>query len=290
MKKLAPLLVLTAGVLWGCMGIYVRVMNAAGLFTMNIVFLRALVTSSMLGILFLIFDRSMLRIRLKDIWCFIGTGLLSIVFFNYCYFKAITVTSLSVACILMYTAPIIVMVLSFFLFKEKFTGRKVIALVMTFGGCVLVTGVLTDSGNVTPQGILLGLGAGFGYALYSIFSKFALERGYHSLTISFYTFLVAAVGSLFLCTPGEALRIAVANPKTGLVCFMLGVFGTVIPYLTYTLGLKYMDNGRASIIASIEPVAATLIGVFLYGERLTGSGLAGAVIVLAALAMCSKTE
>lgn len=288
MKKLAPLLVLTAGVLWGCMGIYVRVMNAAGLFTMNIVFLRALVTSIMLGILFLIFDRSMLKIRLEDIWCFLGTGLLSIVFFNFCYFKAITVTSLAVACILMYTAPIIVMVLSFFLFKEKFTRRKVLALVMTFAGCVLVTGVLTDSGNVTPQGILLGLGAGLGYALYSIFSKFALERGYHSLTINFYTFLVAAVGSLFLSTPGEALRIAVADPKTGLVCLLLGVFGTVIPYLTYTLGLKYMDNGRASILASIEPVAATLIGVFLYGETLTGSGLAGAVIVLVALAMCSK--
>lgn len=288
MKKLAPLLVLTAGVLWGCMGIYVRVMNAAGLFTMNIVFLRALVTSIMLGILFLIFDRSMLKIRLKDFWCFIGTGLLSIVFFNFCYFKAITVTSLAVACILMYTAPIIVMVLSFFLFKEKFTGRKVIALVMTFAGCVLVTGVLTDSGNVTPRGILLGLGAGLGYALYSIFSKFALERGYHSLTINFYTFLVAAVGSLFLSTPGEALRISLVDPKTGLVCLMLGVFGTVIPYLTYTLGLKYMDNGRASILASIEPVAATLIGVFLYGETLTGSGLAGAVIVLVALAMCSK--
>lgn len=288
MKKIAPLLVLLAGTLWGCMGIYVRALNAAGLFTMNIVFLRALLTSSLLGIGLLIFNRSMLKIRLKDLWCLIGNGICSIVFFNFCYFKAITVTSLSVACILLYTAPIIIIILSFFLFKEQFTKRKMIALVMTFTGCVLVTGVLTDAGNVTAHGILLGLGAGLGYALYSIFTRFALDRGYHTLTITFYTFLFAAVGAAFLTPAKEAIGIAIGNPKAGLVCLLLALLATIIPYLTYTLGLKHMDTGKAGIIASIEPVAATFIGVILYGEALTVTGFAGMVIVLVALAICSK--
>lgn len=290
MKKLAPLCVLLAGVLWGCMGIYVRVLNAAGLFTMNIVFLRALVTTILLGAFLLVTNRSLLRIRWKDIWCFFGTGLCSIVFFNFCYFKAITVTSLAVASILLYTAPAIIMVLSFFLFGEVFTKRKVLSLLMTFVGCVLVTGVLTDPGNVTLQGILLGMGAGLGYALYSIFGRYALDLGYHTLTITFYTFLIATIGSMFATDATGSLRIAVENPAAGLVSLLLGLLATVLPYLVYTLGLQHMDNSRAAILASIEPVTATMIGVLIYKETLTVFGLAGAVIVIVALAICAKNE
>lgn len=288
MKKLAPLLVLLAGILWGCMGIYVRILNAAGLFTMNIVFMRALLTSILLGGSLLLFKRSMLKIRLKDIWCFLGNGICSIVFFNFCYFKAITVTSLSVACILLYTAPIIIMVLAFFLFHEGFTKRKLLALAMTFVGCVLVTGVLNDAGSVTMQGILLGLGAGLGYALYSIFSRFALDRGYHTLTITFYTFLFAAVGAACLTPAGEAIRLGLGNPKAGVTLFLLALAATIIPYLTYTLGLQHMDTSKAGIIASVEPVAATMVGVLLYGEGLSVTGVLGMVLVLTALTICSK--
>ena len=87
------------------------------------------------------FRRELLRIRLRDLWCFLGTGIGSIVFFNYCYFKTISLTSMSVAAVLLYTAPAIVMVLSRILFGERFTVRKVTALVMTFVGCIFVTGI-----------------------------------------------------------------------------------------------------------------------------------------------------
>lgn len=288
MKKYAPLLITLAGILWGCLGIFVRVLNEKGLFSLDIVLLRAVVTTVCMGLFLFFFDRKYLKIRLKDFWCFLGTGICSIVFFNYCYFKAITVTSLSVAAILLYTAPAIVMILSFFLFKEAFTKKKIISLVLTFVGCVLVTGVVTNPGTVTPGGVLLGLGAGFGYAMYSIFSRFAIERGYHSMTITFYTFLLASIGTLFLASPGKVIQVASQGFSMALLCVAMGVLGTVVPYLTYTLGLKYVENSRASIIASIEPVTATLVGVFLYGEALSFSGAAGAIIVIAALAICAK--
>ena len=91
----------------------------------------------------LFFHRDMLRIHIKDLWCFIGTGVASITFFNYCYFKAVITTSLSVAAVLLYTAPAIVMILSAMLFGEALNIKKVVAIVMTFAGCVLVTGVLS---------------------------------------------------------------------------------------------------------------------------------------------------
>lgn len=290
MKKFAPILILVAGILWGSMGLFVRTLNAQGLASMDIVGLRAVVTAVSMLLFLLIFDRKLFVIRLKDLWCFLGTGICSIVFFNFCYFKAITMTSLSVAAILLYTAPAIVMVLSYFLFREKLTKRKLLALAMTFAGCVLVTGILTEKGSVSPSGILVGLGAGLGYALYSIFSRYALEKGYSSLTITFYTFLIAAVASCFLTDMGNVIRVAADGTGNLLFCLAFGVLCTVAPYLTYTLGLQYVENGKASIIASIEPVTATLLGTVLFHEKLTVSGVCGVVLVLAALALCNDKK
>ncbi|MCI5828837.1 MAG: DMT family transporter [Lachnospiraceae bacterium] len=290
MKKFAPILILIAGVLWGSMGLFVRTLNAQGLASMEIVGLRATVTVVALFLFLLLFDRKLFKICWKDLWCFLGTGICSIVFFNFCYFKAITLTSLSVAAILLYTAPAIVMVLSYFLFQEKLTKRKLLALVMTFVGCVLVTGILTETGNVTAGGILVGLGAGLGYALYSIFSRYALERGYTSLTITFYTFLIAAIGSFFFADMGKVARVAMNGGGNLFFCLAFGVLCTVVPYLTYTLGLQYVENGKASIIASVEPVTATLLGAVLFHEKLTVSGVLGIVLVLAALMICNNKE
>ena len=290
MKKIAPILILIAGVLWGSMGLFVRTLNAQGLASMEIVDLRASVTAAALFVYLLVFDRKLLKIRWKDMWCFLGTGICSIVFFNYCYFKAITLTSLSVAAILLYTAPAIVMVLSCFLFGEKLTKRKLLSLVMTFAGCVLVTGILTEKGSVTAGGILVGLGAGLGYALYSIFSRYALAKGYASLTITFYTFLIAAIGSCFLADMGKVAQVATGSSGSFFFCLAFGVLCTVVPYLTYTMGLQYVENGKASIIASIEPVTATLLGAALFHEKLTVSGVLGVVLVLVALALCNDKK
>lgn len=191
------------------------------------------------------------------------------------------------AAILLYTAPAIVMVLSYFLFGEKMTKRKLLSLVMTFAGCMLVTGILTETGSVSAGGLLTGLGAGLGYTLYSIFSCYALAEGYASLTITFYTFLIAAAASCFLTDMGKVVGVMAAGAGSFFFCLAFCVLCTVVPYLTYTLGLQYVENGKASIIASVEPVTATLLGVLLFHEKLTITCVIGVVLVLAALAICN---
>ena len=290
MKKLAPLMILSAGILWGCMGLFVRHLNEAGLATMDLVFLRCLITAAGMGIWLLICDRRLFRIRIRDIWVFFGTGILSIIFFNFCYFRAITIMSLSVAAVLLYTAPAIVMVLSFFLFHEKFTGRKIIALILTFAGCMFVTGVFSGGQKTSPAGILIGLGAGLGYALYSIFSRYALEKGYHILTIIFYTFLISAVGGLFLSHPAFVVTTAFSSWTVILWSLGFGFAATVFPYLLYTTGLSHVENGQASIIASVEPVMATALSILVYHEGMTAGVLLGMVMVLGGIVICALPE
>lgn len=287
MKKPAPIFVLLAGILWGMMGIYVRRLNAAGFTTIEIVAVRSVVTALLLFLVLFFYNREMLKICIRDIWCFAGTGILSIVFFNYCYFKAITMTSLSVAAVLLYTAPAIVMILSAVFFHEKITAVKLIALVATFIGCVLVTGLVGSTESLNAAGILVGLGAGLGYALYSIFSRFALERGYHSLTISFYTFVFASIGVLPLADVQKIYGACVED--IGMLGFYLvfALVSTVIPYILYTLGLTALENSKASIIASVEPVAATVLGIVLFHEKMTVNIVTGIVLVLGAIVICT---
>lgn len=287
MKRLSILFILISGILWGCLGTFVRVLNAQGIQSMDIVFLRAIVTAIAMLLYLFITNRKMLVIKLKDLWCFLGTGIASITFFNFCYFKAVMLTSLSVAAVLLYTAPAIVMVLSFILFREKFTGRKCIAIVMTFVGCVLVTGVFKGSQVITAQGILYGLGAGLGYALYSIFSRYALEKGYHSLTITCYTFIVSAVVTFFFADYGKVFQVVCSSPFYVFIALALGICCTVAPYLLYTLGLTRIDNSTASIIASIEPVTATVIGIVIYHESIDLFEIIGIILVIGAMVICN---
>lgn len=290
MKKLSILFILLAGMLWGSLGLFVRVLNAAGIQSMDIVFLRAVVTAVSMLIYLMIVNRKMLVIHLKDVWCFLGTGIASITFFNFCYFKAVMVTSLSVAAVLLYTAPAMVMVLSFFLFHESFTRKKGFAVIMTFVGCVLVTGVFEDGQIITMQGILYGLGAGLGYALYSIFSRYALERGYHSLTITCYTFIVASVVTCFFADREKVFAVAFSDLSYTAISLALGILCTVAPYLLYTLGLTRVDNSTASIVASIEPVTATVLGILVYQEAMDVWKLLGIVMVLGAMVVCNEKK
>lgn len=280
MKKTAPLFVIIAGCLWGSMGIFVRGLSAYGFTSLEIGALRVFGALLFLGVGIFLYNRKLLCIRIKDLWCFIGTGIVSIVFFNYCYFTTIQMTSLSVAAVLLYTAPVIVTTLGIFLFKEKYHVLKFMALVMAFAGCVLVTGILSQKLTLTVSGILLGLGSGFGYAMYSIFGRYALQRGYESLTISFYTFLFACIGFCPLIDVRHMISCLEGEVKCAGLIAGLVIVTTVIPYLTYTIGLSYMEAGRASILASIEPVVATLIGFFLYKEKLSWMTLLGVILVL----------
>ena len=284
-KTSSILLVLAAGCMWGCMGLLVRPLNNVGLVTMDICFLRGFVTFVIMLAGLLVFDRTALKIRLKDIWCFVGTGALSVSFFNFCYFKTITLTSLSVAAVLLYTAPAFVMIMSFFLFKESMTKKKILALLSAFVGCVLVSGVATGGGNLNVKGILVGLGAGFGYALYSIFGRYALQRGYGSLTITFYTFLFATLSTIFLTDVSSIINIVETHPRIGVYGAVMILFVTLFPYLCYTKGLAGMENGTASVIASIEPVVATVLGILIYKEEMTFDSAFGMILVLGSIVM-----
>ncbi len=283
-SRLAYIYILLGAALWGIVGLFVNVLSEAGFTTFQIVALRVISATVMLIFFLAITNFRLLQFNVEDSLYFIGTGIFSVVFFNWCYFTAIKEVSLSIAVILLYTGPAFVVILSWFFFREPLTARKIGALMLTLSGCVLVIKVIPiGDKHVSWYGILVGLGAGFGYALYSIFGKYALRR-YHPLTVITYTFVFASI--VMLPTSGMTITAEqLSSAYIWLNILGLGFFPTALAYFLYTMGLSMIESGRASIAATVEPVVATLLGVFLFQEALTSFQIFGILLVLAAVVL-----
>ena len=284
-QKLSALYIAIGASFWGIIGLFTRFLYSSGLSAMQITFTRCLVTLITMFVVILILDRKLFRIDPKDIWMFIGTGLFSIVFFNVMYFTTQQMVSLSTASVLLYTAPCFVMVMSMVLFKERLTKMKLLALALAFAGCVFATGLGSGDMNI---GIVYGILAGFGYALYSIFGKYALEK-YSLVTILFYTFLIASACLLPFCDVPYVLG-SMGDTDILLNVLGLGIISTVLPYYFYTVGLKGMDAGKASIIAFVEPMVATILSI-LIGDPFGIMNVAGIALILGSVILLnSRTE
>lgn len=290
MKKAAPFLVAAAAILWGVLVIFVRKLSSAGFSAMDIVCVRVYGSAAVLVVGLLLLQRKWLCIKVRDSWCFVGTGVFSIVFFSYCYFRNVEISSVAFSSILMYTSPVWVTLLSVICFREKITGQKLLALILALAGCILVSGITGGSGSVSLQGILLGLGSGIGYGLYTIFGQFALNKGYHPMTVAAYTFVFACVGVLPFVSVSSIINRFVAEP--GLLWYAIGIafFTTCVSFSLYTLGLQYMEPGRAAVLATLEPIVSAVVGVVLYGEAMTVVMVVGIVLVLVSSILISRKE
>jgi drug/metabolite transporter, DME family len=283
MGKFVPvMLIAVSAALWGIIAIFVRKLADIGFSSMEIVTIRVVSAAVLLGLIGLLRYKPQMKIRFSDTRYFIGTGVCSIVLFNWCYFTAINQMSLSFAVILLYTAPAFVVLLSYIFLKESVDRWKVISVLGTLAGCVLIAGVnVFDTASITLAGIITGLGAGFGYALYTIFGKFALRK-YSPFTVTFYTFLVASITLLPLTNLWQKASYFV-NGEVLFYGIGLGFFPTVLAYLFYTKGLEKMESSKAAIVATVEPLVATLLSIFLYNEGFGFMQFIGSLLILSSV-------
>ena len=275
--------ILAAAALWGCIGVFFKLLSGAGLDAMQSVAVRVIIAAVIYTVWLLATDREALRIRLRDFPYFIGTGICSLVFFNWCYFNAIERSGISVAVVLLYTAPVFVMLMSAAVFRERITKVKLAALVITMIGCVFVTGAFSSGGRIGTAAVLFGLGSGFGYALYSIFGKLALRKVSFK-TVTAYSFIFGAVGILPFVHFREVAA-AVASPRGAVGALCIAVLCCILPYILYTAGLNGVEPGRASMMATLEPVVGAVLGMAVYREEVTAAKIAGVLLVIGAICL-----
>ena len=285
----APALVIVAGICWGLIGLFSNYLSAAGLRPEQITVIRCVLACFAIGGYLLIFKRGAFKVRVKHLWIFLGTGVLSIAFYNVCYFACINMCGLSFAAILLYTAPCFVVLLSAAFFKERLTRQRGFALIIAFVGCLLVVGVGSGQAFLSGLGILVGLASGVGYALYSIFARVALKH-YEAPTVMFYTFLFASLALLPFSEPINIVSLALDSASVFEVMIALALISTVTPFACYTIGLAHMETGKASIMAFVEPMVSLLLGVMVFGEVLTLQNMIGIIGILGAVVLLNLPE
>ncbi len=290
MQQRGGLFILTAALLWSSLGIGGRFAFRAGVVPLEAAFYRAAISFACLLVFLVATNRRALRIRPGDLGFFAAFGFFGVAAFFVVYMTAINTTTVATASILLYTAPAFVIVLSALLFGEALTTPKMIAVACAFTGCVLVgRGYDPSSLRLNLPGLLIGLASGLAYALYTIFGKVALRR-YTPLTTLTYSL---GFGTIFLGTQALATGVIPrTHPSSGWIALIyLAFVATLLAQAIYLAGLRYIDAGSASLLATVEPVSAAMLGYIMLGERLEGLQIAGGALVVGAVMLArSRTE
>lgn len=282
------LMIALAGSLWGTLGLFGNLLFSYNLPPELVVFFRLFIGFWILFFIILIKNKRLLKIDKKGLKYTALIGLFSQTLFNIFYFQAIKITTIATAVILLYTAPIFLIIMGRIFYKEPLTKIKIFSLILCVFGCFLtITGGSLDVLRLNLAGILIGVGAGFNYALVTILSK-ALIDDYDSLTIIFYSF---GFGWLFLLPfshPSTILDINYTMPLS-IILISLGFFPTVLSYILYIGGLSYnIEASKAGIICSLEIVVSILIAFLFFDEYIAGVKFLGIILVLISIILVNR--
>jgi len=281
--------IILAGVLWGTTGLFVHYLSPYGFTSVQLTCARIGVSFLCLLVYALIADKDIFRARWLHILlsCLVGAcTFLS----SYFYFSSIQQTSTSTAVMLLYTAPIYVMIFSVFFFGEGLTSLKLVAVGLMLMGCCFVSGVIGGL-KFDLMGIIMGVLSGIAYAAYSILTKICMRKGANPLSVSFYSALSAFVLALCFSKPLGIITCTAKEPLIILPLLLgLGVATYVLPYLFTTLSLKQLPAGTVSALSVIEPMSATIFGMIAFGEIPDLLSAFGIILTLASVLLFGLAE
>ena len=274
-------LVAAAALLWALLGLFSRGLLERGLAPLEIAFWRA----SLAGAAFALHALLVGRLRLDggaDLARLAGFALIGVTLFYAALVLAIETGGITLAFVLLYTAPAFVTLLAWPLLGERLSVAKAAWLALATIGVVLVAAADGDASGIRVSAASLGWGlaSGVAYASYYLFGKWVLRR-YAPVTVFA---LVLPIGALGL------LPFVEFSPKGAdayLLLAGMALVSTYLAYLVYYTGLRQVEASRAVLVATVEPVAAAALAAAFYGERLGAIGLAGAALILIAAVLAS---
>lgn len=233
----------------------------------------------------------LLRLKRQHLFYLVGYGLLLAVF-NSLWTLSVVLNGAAVATVLAYSSAGFTALLGWWLLRERLDWAKLVAVVLSLSGCVLVSGALEPAvWQANPLGILTGALTGLAFAIYSLLGRSASQRGLNPWTTIGYTFAFATVFLLsFNLLPGGLIPGAAVHPADFFalgdsfsgwgVLFLLAAGPTVAGFGLYNVSLSYLPSSVANLIATLEPAFTALIAYVLLGERLNGWQIAGSLMIL----------
>ena len=286
------LMVLTAGALWGTIGFFATLLSNLGLGAAPVAFFRVLSASVVLAVILLVKGKgiSLFKISKRGLFSCMLVGFVSQAFYNVCYMNAIEQGGMATAAVFLYTSPIYVALLSRILFHEPLTKNKILAIIINIVGCIItVTGGDFSSMKLSAFGLIMGILAGFTYALLPILSRTGADKE-DPFTSAFYGQAFGALLLFFLIRPYNGIG-AEFNLQMLLVLIGFGIVPSAMGYIIYYAGIsKVTETSRIPVLASVETVVAAVVGLVAFGQGLSLMKVIGIALVLCSIAVMNMVK
>ena len=291
-QKKGYILILTAGALWGTIGFFATLLSQMGMNAGPVAFFRVLSSAVMLGLILIMKGKgiSLFRIGKRGLISCMLIGFVSQAFYNVCYMNAIEQNGMATAAVFLYTSPIYVAVLSRLFFREPLTGNKILAILINMVGCILtVTGGEFADMKVSAFGLIMGILAGFTYALLPILSRTgAVDENPYAA--AFYGQVFGTLLLFFLIRPWQNIGVSFSW-KILFVLIGFGIIPSAMAYVAYYGGLsKITETSKVPVMASVETVVAAGIGLLAFGQKLGAVKLLGIALVLCSIAVMNMQK
>lgn len=289
MKYTGFVYVLIAGLMWGSSCLFIHKLTPFGFTAAQMAAVRGIVSFLCIAVYILIRDRSKFRVSAKHIPLFCGIGV-TLFTTAYWYYRSVQLTSSSTAAVLLYMAPVYVMIFSALFLGERFSLWKGVSVAGMLCGCFLVSGIVGGL-KFHPIGVLLAILSGMSYAAYILLTKISMQKEADPMSATVYGFLVMATVATVIAKPWKMPTLIRQDPGVILPWLLgLGVVTFVVPYFLYTLSMRSLPAGVASALAIMEPFSATIYSLVLLRESLTVFSVIGIVLILISAILLSLSE
>lgn len=285
------LIALTATVMWSTTGILISYLSKNySLPSLVLAFWRDLFVSFGMVAGLLVFSRARFQLDRRH-WRFMVLYGLTLAIFNSMWTFSVQYNGAAVATVMAFSSPAMTAILSRMVFKEHFSRIKILSILLSLGGIVLVSGAYDPAAwNLNPLGIIFGLISGLMFAVYNLEGKQASDTHIDSWTALLYSFAFATAFLLFFNLGNDVLitdkapfedMLWLGSSVSGWgILFFLGVAPTLGGFGLYTLSIRYLSPTTSNLIATLEPAFTAIWAYFLLNEVLTGIQLIGGLLVL----------
>jgi drug/metabolite transporter (DMT)-like permease len=276
--------------LFGMVAIVAKYAYQLGMEAKQLALVQGAFSTLVLWVVLSLFFPGLKSVRKKDLKYLIAQGVLGSGLSSILFFYAVYYLPASLASVLFFTCPIMVILLTVFIFGERVTVVRWTSLLLAFLGSGLALGLGRGTGGARNPvlGVVIALGAAFFYALLNIFAERNLRYN-HPLTVTFYAVLFSNISFFIFAWPIPS-KLMVMTKTMWFVALLLSLLSTVIPLLLYFYGARLIGVGRASIISTVELPFTVLLAKLVLREEVSLLQWAGAALILSAVIILQQEQ
>jgi drug/metabolite transporter, DME family len=284
-RRLSLVAVVASAACFGTLGVLTHFVYAAGVTPLALLTWRFAAAALLMAAFQLLRGRRELAVTAGDLGRFSLLALTGYGAASLCYFFALPLIGVSVTTVMLYTYPAIVALVGWLFLGERFAWPRLAAILLTFAGCALVARVFEAHAALSPLGLLLGLGAGLGYAMFNVLSFRFMNRKPRVVLMA-YTFGISSVAiGLAAVVTHQSLSVAAWTPAVWGILLAIVLVPTFAAIVLYLEGIRRLGAAQAAIVSTFEPLFAIALSWVFLGERLAPTQWLGALVVLAGVVL-----